>query len=312
MPKKINKKVKIFLILFLLILTTGCTKTLTDSKNKPVRNEETGQTLTKNIICKPTNKKTTNIYIKNKVNLKKLPECKNFKVTSGKYEGLWTSFFVKPLAFILIQLGLAIGNYGISVILISLIIRLIAFPITKKTAMQSEILKKAQPELNRIQKKYENKQDQESMIKQNQEMMAVYKKYNINPMAGCLFAMLQLPIFIAFFEAVQRVPVIFEDKFLGLQLGTTPSVGLGTKTYYAYLILMVLIAVTTFFSFKMSTAGNTEDPTMKMMPMMMSTMIIVTAMFMPTGLGIYWVTSNIFTMIQNFVVKRSKEVHGKA
>ena len=66
MPKKINKKVKIFLILFLLLLTTGCTKTLTDSKNKPVRNEETGQTLTKNIICKPTNKKTTNIYIKNK------------------------------------------------------------------------------------------------------------------------------------------------------------------------------------------------------------------------------------------------------
>jgi membrane protein insertase Oxa1/YidC/SpoIIIJ len=132
MTKKINKKVKIFLILFLLLLTTGCTKTLTDSKNKPVRNEETGQTLTKNIICKPTNKKTTNIYIKNKVNLKKLPECKNFKVTSGKYEGLWTSFFVKPLAFILIQLGLAIGNYGIAVIAISLIIRLIAFPITKK------------------------------------------------------------------------------------------------------------------------------------------------------------------------------------
>ena len=190
-------------------------------------------------------------------------------------------------------------------------IRLIAFPITKKTAMQSELMKKAQPELNRIQKKYENKQDQESLIKQNQEMMAVYKKYNINPMSGCLFAFLQLPIFIAFFEAVQRIPVIFEDKFLGLQLGTTPSVGIGSSTFYAYLILMILIAATTFFSFKMNSTGNMEDPSMKMMPGMMSVMIVFTAIFMPTGLGIYWVTSNLFTVIQNIIVKRSKEAYGK-
>ena len=310
--KKERKNFKIFLILILLLISTGCTKTLTDKNNKAVRNEKTGQTLTENILCKPKNKETAEIYKKYKVKINKLPECKNFKITSGKYEGLWNSLFVKPLAFVLIQLGLAIGNYGISVIVISLIIRLIAFPITKKTAMQSEILKKAQPELNRIQKKYENKQDQESMIKQNQEMMAVYKKYNINPMSGCLFAMLQLPIFIAFFEAVQRIPVIFEDKFLGLQLGTTPSVGFSTTTSYAYIILIILIAATTFFSFKMNATGNMEDPSMKMMPTMMSTMIVVTALFMPTGLGIYWVTSNLFTIIQNFVVKRSKEVNGKA
>ena len=205
-----------------------------------------------------------------------------------------------------------IKNYGLSVIIISLLIRLIAFPITRKTALQSELMKKAQPELNRIQKKYENKQDQESLMKQNQEMMAVYKKYNINPLSGCLFAFIQLPIFIAFFEAVQRTPVIFEDKFLGLQLGTTPSVGVTSTTFYAYLILMVLIAGTTFFSFKMNSTGNMEDPTMKMMPTMMSIMIVVTALFMPTGLGIYWVTSNIFTIVQNILVKRSKEVHGKA
>ena len=310
-PNK-QKKIKIILILLLLLITTGCTKTLTDKKNNAVKNEDTGQTLTENILCKPTNKKTTEIYKKNKVKIDKLPECKDFKITSGKYEGLWTTFFVKPLAFILIKLGMAIGNYGISVIVISLIIRLISFPITKKTAMQSEIMKKAQPELNRIQKKYENKQDQESMIRQNQEMMAVYKKYNINPMSGCLFAMLQLPIFIAFFEAVQRIPVIFEDKFLGLQLGTTPSVGITTSTFYAYIIIMLLIAATTFFSFKMNATGNMEDPTMKMMPLMMSIMIVITAMFMPTGLGIYWVTSNLFTMVQNYLVKRSKELHGKA
>ena len=310
--KKKSIKSKAIVIMSLLLLTTGCTKTLTDSEKKPVKNEATGQTLTENIICRPTNKKTEELYKKNKVKIEKLPECNKFKITSGKYEGLWTSFFVKPLAFFLLVLGRFIGNYGISVILISLIIRLIAFPITKKTAMQSELIKKAQPELNRIQKKYANKQDQESMIKQNQEMMAVYQKYKINPLSGCLFSFIQLPIFIEFFEAVQRTPVIFEDKFLGLQLGTTPAIGITTGTFYSYAIIMIIIAITTFFSFKMNSTGNMEDPSMKMMPIMMSVMIVITAIFMPTGLGIYWVTSNLFTIVQNILVKRSKDLNGKA
>ena len=305
-----NKK-RIIIALLLLLLTTGCTKQLTDSNNKPVKNEKTGKTLTENIICKPTNKDTYNIYKENKVKIDKLPECEDFKITDGKYESLWNSFIVKPIAFIIIFLGKFVKNYGLSVIIISLLIRAIAYPITKKTAMQTEMMKKAQPELNRIQKKYANKQDQESMMKQNQEMLEVYKKYNINPIGGCLFSFLQLPIFIAFFEALQRTPVIFEDKFLGLQLGTTPSIGIGTSTWIAYALLVLLIGLTTHYSFKMNGAAATDDPTMKMMPTMMTVMIIFTSIFMPTGLGIYWVTSNIFTIVQNMLVKRSK-ANGKA
>ena len=131
-----QRKIKLVLLLLIVILTTGCTKTLTDSNKKAVKNEKTGQTLTANILCRPTNKNTIKIYEENKVNLEKLPECKDFKINSGKYEGLWTSFFVKPLAYILLVVGGWVKNYGVSVILISLAIRLIAFPITKKTAMQ--------------------------------------------------------------------------------------------------------------------------------------------------------------------------------
>lgn len=310
--KKNAKKIKIVIILMLLLLTTGCTKTLTNENKQAVKNERTGQTLTENILCKPTNKETIKLYEKNGVELNKIPECKNFKVNSGKYEGLWTGLFVKPLAFLLIWLGNLVKNNAISIIVVSLTIRLIAFPLTKKTAMQSELIKKAQPELTRIQKKYENKQDQESLIKQNQEIMMVYQKYKINPISGCLFAFIQLPIFIAFFEAIQRTPVIFEDKFLGLQLGTTPIVGLGTASLFSYIILMIIIAATTYLSFKFNSTGNMEDPAMKMMPTMMSVMIIVTALFMPSGLGIYWATSNLFTIVQNILVKRSKELNGKA
>ena len=312
---KKKNKLKILTIIMLLLLTTGCAKTLTDENKKAVKNEVTQQTLTENILCQPTDKETIKAYENNGVKLDKLPKCEDFKITSGKYEGLWTSFLVKPLSFILIKIGQLLGfagKYAISLIVVSLAIRLIAFPVTRKTALQSELIKKAQPELNKIQAKYKGKEDQESMIKQNQEVLMVYKKYNINPMSGCLFSMLQLPLFIGFFEAVQRTPAIFEDKFLGLQLGTTPVAGISTVTFYAYIILMIIIALTTFYSFKMNSTGNMQDPSMKMMPMMMSGMIIITALFMPSGLGIYWATSNLFTIVQNILVKRSKEANGKA
>ena len=312
--KKKNKQ-KIIILLLLILLTTGCTKTLTDKDKKAVKNEVTQQTLTENIICQPKDKVSIKAYEKNGVKIEKLPKCEDFKITSGKYEGLWTSFLIKPLAFILLKIGEILGftgKYAISIIIVSLAIRLIAFPITKKTALQSELIKKAQPELNRIQKKYQGKEDQDSMIKQNQEILMVYKKYNINPMAGCLFSMLQLPLFIAFFEAVQRTPALFEDKFIGLQLGTTPVAGFGTSTFYVYIILMLIIAATTFFSFKMNATGNMQDASMKMMPYMMTGMIIITALFMPSGLGIYWATSNLFTIVQNILVKRSKEANEKA
>lgn len=309
--KKKTTKLKLILIIILLLITTGCTTNLTDKDKQPVKNPETGQNLTKNIICQPKNKTTTKVYKENGVNVEKLPECEDFKITSGKYEGLWTSIFVKPLAFVLLFLGKKIGNYAISLIIISLVIRLIAYPVTRKTAMQSELIKKAQPELDRLQKKYKDKQDQESMMKQNQEMLMIYKKYNINPMSGCLFSMLQLPLFIAFFEAVQRTPAIFEDKFLGLQLGTTPSVGLGLSSWFIYATIVILIGLTTFFSFKLNSTGNMSDPNMKMMPIMFTVMIVFTAFFMPSALGLYWITSNVFTIVQNLLIKRSKEVNGK-
>ena len=310
--KKTKNRLKVLLIISLVFLTTGCATTLTDKEKQPVKNEVTGQNLIENIICKPTDKETIKVYEKNGVNIKKLPDCDEFKISDGKYESLWTTFFIKPLSFIIIKIGEIVKNYALAVILVSIAIRLIAFPITRKTALQSELIKKAQPEIERIQKKYKDKQDQESMMKQNQELLAVYQKYNINPMSGCLFSMLQLPLFIAFFEAIQRTPAIFEDIFLGLQLGTTPAVGITSATFYMYAILVILIGATTYLSFKMNSTGNMQDPSMKMMPYMMTGMIIFTSLFMPSALGIYWITTNVFTIIQNILVKRSKEAHGKA
>jgi YidC/Oxa1 family membrane protein insertase len=306
-----NKKIRIIILLVLFLLTTGCTKTLVDSKNKPVEYKKTGQKLTKNIICQPENKEIIKIYKDNKVNIDKLPKCKNFKITSGGYEGLWTSIFVKPLAWVILFFGKLTSSFGLGLIITSILIRLIAYPLTKKSTVQAENMKKIQPELQRIEKKYANKdqKDREVMMMKSQEMMTLYKKNNVSPMAGCLPALLQLPLFIAFLDAINRVPAIFEEKFLVFHLGTTPKIGLTSGNWW-YLVLTLLVAVTTYFALNKATkdqptTGNHMAKETKTMSNVFTVMIIVMSVFMSSALNIYWIVSNGCTLLQNYIVKRS-------
>ena len=163
--------------------------------------------------------------------------------------------------------------------------------------------------LKKLEKKYANKQDQESMMMKSQEMMMIYKKHNINPLSGCLFSFIQIPLFFAFYEAISRIPVIFEETFLGFQLGTSPLVAV-TKGQYYYLIFIVLIALATYFSFKLNSGASMnkeQEQQMKSMSKIMVVMMTFTAFSISSGIAIYWVTSNVFTIIQNLLVKRKKK-----
>lgn len=303
-----KKKILPILLAVLILFSTGCTKYLSDSNNKRVTNKTTGQAVTSNILCLPEDEDNIKLYEKYQknldVNYKKLNSCEDFSPTDLKYQGLWESIFVKPLAWLIIKIGILVKNYGLSVMIIGIIIRLVLMPFTKKALLQSEQMKKAQPEIEKLQRKYGKTPSQEDSARMSQEMMMIYKKYNINPTSGCLFSFLQLPLFIAFYEAVQRFPVIFEGNFLGMQLGTTPSVGLTSPTLYMYVILMLLITFTTYYSFKMNTSGQNIDPAMKKMPIYMTVMIIITAFYMPSALCIYWFVNNLCTMLQNYLVKK--------
>ena len=299
---------QIFIIIMCVLLLSGCTKTLKDKKNNVVINKETGQSITENIICKPTNDNVTKLYKKNGIKVSSLPECKNFSPLEN-YEGLWTSIFVKPLAWLIIQIGLLLKNYGLSIIITSLLIRLLLMPVTKKTAMQSELLKKAQPELEKIEKKYKGKDSSEEQTKKAQEMMMVYQKYKINPMSGCLLAFIQLPLLFAFLEAINRTPALFENNFLVYQMGTTPWVGIFTHHNYWYVLLLALIILTSFLSFS-KTLKDQSGPTanqMKYTIYFMMAMIGVASLSLPAALGLYWITSSLFTIFQNIYVERKKE-----
>lgn len=310
---KKNNKIKIFLLAILVMLSTGCTKYVKDG-NKSVIYEATGQTLTANILCKPVTEDLYNIYKENEDKLTnkldELPDCNNFSVTDIKYVSLWESFFVKPLAWIILKVGELVKNYGVAVMLISVLIRAIIIPLTKKSMAQTENLKKAQPEINRLEKKYANKTDNESLMAKSQETMMIYKKYNINPVSGCLTSFIQLPIFFAFLEAINRVPAIFEGTLFNMNLGMTPMTGFAHGNYI-YIILLLLIIGSTYvtFKFSMQSAGSTEaERQMKMMSTFMIIMISFASLSLPTAQALYWVVNNVFAIIQNLIVKKLMKV----
>lgn len=305
-PKNKNKKLIICLICVCLL--SGCTKQLKGSDNKAITNEETGQSITENIICKPTNKNVIKIYEDNKVNIKKLPSCDKFTPLNN-YEGLWTSIFVKPLAWLILQIGGILNSYGLSIIITCLLIRLVLMPITQKTAIQSELIKQAQPELAKLEKKYQGKDSQEDQARKAQEMMMIYQKYKINPLSGCLLSFIQLPLLFAFLEAINRTPALFENNFLVFQMGTTPWVGILNNHNYWYILLIILIIGTTIISFRktMKDQSGPAAEQMKYTIYFMLAMISIASLTLPAALGIYWIASSLFTILQNVYVERKKK-----
>lgn len=302
-----NKKV--ILCLLLLFVTTGCTKQLKGEDNKVVTYDLTGQSLTENILCQPNDEDLIQIYLENDIDVYSLPTCTDFTINSGSYEGIWNTLFIKPLAFVIIKMGELVNNYGLAIMLLGVLIRVLLIPITKKTAMQSENLKLARPELDKLEVKYASKTSQEEQIMKSQEMMGVYKKYNINPLSGCLFALIQLPLFIAFLEAINRIPAVFENNFLTLHLGTTPLRGVADGNLL-YLLLVVLIGLATHYSFKLNATAVSDEatmPQMKYMQIGMVIMIVVSAFNFSSAIALYWISTSTFTICQNLIVKKQKE-----
>lgn len=303
-------KKKIALVLMCVFLLTGC------QKNFTVVNEETGaqKNYVSNILCKPETKEMQQIYINNpdvlkevNVDYEKLPQCKNLKINSGEYEGLWTSLFVKPLAWVLVKVSNLVKSEGLGIMLVALVMRALMLPLSLKSTKMSKNMSKAQMDLNRLEVKYRGREDKDSMMAKSQEMMMIYKKYDINPMSSCLFSFIQLPIFFAFLEALYRVPAFFETSFLSVfHLGTTPLEGIKAGNYW-YIVLIVLILGATYFSFKNTNSSNgnaQQEQQMKMMSSFMVVFIGIASFSLQTSIALYWIVSNGFTVVQNMIMKK--------
>lgn len=207
--------------------------------------------------------------------------------------GIWNQYVVYPLSWLITYVAnLAGANYGVAIIVVTLIIRSALLPLMIKQTRSTKAMQALQPEMTKLREKHSSK-DQATQQKLQQEMMQLYQKHGVNPIAGCLPIFVQMPILIGFYHAIMRTTEIKQHSFLWFDLGHPDPIYL----------LPLLAGVTTFIQQKISMVGMPANPQMSMMLWLMPIMIIVFAINFPAALSLYWVVGNIFSIAQTYFIK---------
>nr|WP_027086760.1 YidC/Oxa1 family membrane protein insertase [Cohnella panacarvi] len=186
------------------------------------------------------------------------------------------------------------GSYGLSILLLTIIVRTVILPLMIKQYKNTKAMQALQPEMKKIREKYK-----EDPKKQQEEMMKLYQTHQVNPLAGCLPLIVQMPIFIALYTSINKNIEIREHTFLGLQLGISPNDG-----EWYYYIVPIIAAATTFIQSLMMSAQQTMAGPMKGIIYIFPILIFVMAINFPIALPLYWIYSNIYTIIQNYFMYR--------
>ncbi len=251
----------------------------------------------------------------------------DFTDETGDISGFgWVQWIVGQLANLIYNISHALGGLYIAGLLImTLIIRVVGWPIYSKSTAMSANMQIAQPELEKLKERYQDKKDQASQQKMQQEMLQIYRKYNINPL-GCLFPLLQMPIFIAMYQVVRRLPLTerYQDldfQFLWFDFQAEP-VGYGIAANWQFYLLAAIVGTTMFLYQRYAMKRpdymrnkkyetTQQQQTQKTMKYMMYFMVIMLTAIAFTNLGIafYWIVGNLFQFIQTYVNR--KRMHQK-
>ena len=206
----------------------------------------------------------------------------------------WFTFLSKPFFKVLLWIHTAIGNWGWAIILFTLLVKLVLFPLSYKGMMSMQKLKDLAPKMKELREKYKD-----DPAKLNMKMMEMYKKHGANPMGGCLPMLLQIPVFFALYRVLLNA-----DELQGAVW--IPGWIENLATADPYYILPVLMGASMWFQQKI-TPNNFTDPLQEKIfqwfPVIMALMFII--MPFPSGLVLYWVVNNIFTIGQQYVINKA-------
>ncbi|HER23507.1 MAG TPA: YidC/Oxa1 family membrane protein insertase [Candidatus Atribacteria bacterium] len=241
---------------------------------------------------------------------------------------MWSSLVALVTKLLVILYGFT-HNYGVAIILLTILIRLILYPLMQKQMVSMREMQKIQPLMKAVQDKYKN--DKERL---NKELMALYKEHKVNPMSGCLPLLIQMPILILLFQALR----VFE--YLDPITNNIAGGFLWIKSYYAVMengelvtkaglalserlipfgifglehigILPFLVAGSMYIQQKMTSPGGTSgkgggssEQTQKMMTIMMPLMIGFMSFTLPSGLTLYWFTSTLLGIGQQYLINK--------
>ena len=192
------------------------------------------------------------------------------------------------LAFLLNTTDKYVGNFGISIIIVTILIKILLLPLTLKQDKSMKEMKKLQPELEKIKEKYAN--DKQML---NIKTMELYKEHKVNPLGGCLPLLLQLPILFALFGVLRNGIIPKDSSFLWLKLSVPDP----------FYVLPVLNGAVSFFQQKLTGSAD-SNPQMKNMMYIFPIMMIMFSLKMPSGLQLYWLTSSILAVVQQYFIMK--------
>jgi YidC/Oxa1 family membrane protein insertase len=201
------------------------------------------------------------------------------------------------------------NSYGLAIILMTIVIKIILYPLTRKSFQSMRKMSSLQPKINEIREKYKNNQQQ-----MNRETQALYKKEGVSPMGGCLPMILQLPIFYALYTVLSSMIELRNQSFLWIRDLTLPDTvatikvavpllgyRIGEQGFTDINILPFVMTATTLLQSKL-TSGNSSQQQAKMMTYMFPLVFFFIFWNMPSGLVLYWTIQNILTIGQQYLI----------
>ena len=208
----------------------------------------------------------------------------------------WFWFLAMPMLWLINAINAIVMNYGVAIIIMTILLRLLMWPLTRKSYTSMAAMQKMQPEMQRIQKLYANDKQRMQM-----EMMKLYQTHKTSPMSGCLPMLIQIPIFFALYKALLISVQMRNAHFLWIS---------DLAIMDPYFILPILMGVSMWLQQRLQSnvkkSADKNDVAAQTQRAMRWMPIIFTVMFawMPAGLVLYWTVSNLFGILQMYIIKR--------
>ena len=212
----------------------------------------------------------------------------------------WFDFLARPALWLLKLLYSFTGNYGIAIILVTVLQKIAFHPLTVKSLKSMKAMQEIQPKVQALQERYKN-----NPKKKQEETMSLYKKHGVNPMGGCLPMLVQIPIFIALYNALSSSVEMWQARFLWIRDLTQPDALFGVTIWggYPLNLLALFMGASMWLQQKMSPPAG--DPRQAQMMLWMMP-ILFTFMFwsFPSGLVLYWLVNNVLQVGQQWLITR--------
>lgn len=269
-----KKYLKIFAVIALVFIFTGCTSNV----------DKSGHLLASRAITEST----------------------PWSLKAGFFDFILTI----PIAKGILLITSWTDNVLWGVILMTILINLIILPVMIKSTISTQKMQMLQPEMERIQNKYRGKNDQTSQMRMQNEIMNLYKKNNVS-MFGSLWTFLTLPIMFAMYGAVQRIQILYTSQAFGMNLGLTPLSQI-TSGKFIYIVVILVMALSQFFAIEINNLmlkrnkkykPSAQQNQMKTMNIVMTLMIIYFGLIMPTAMSFYWITTNLITVVRTVFIQ---------